>query len=235
MATNCLIVDDEPLARKLIASHLAKVDGLALAGVCGNAFEAASMLQQKGIDLLFLDIQMPEFNGLQLIRTLKNPPAIILTTAHRDFAADAFDLDVVDYLLKPVSFERFLKAVNRYFEKSTPAPMETRSDDDDHVMIKSDRKLVRVSFDEIRYVESLDDHVKIFLADREITTRENISKVVHALPGNRFVRVHRSFIVSTRHIESVSGEGVLIGKRLIPFGRAFKQSAWAQLGIKGSL
>ena len=232
MVTNCLIVDDEPLARKLIASHLAKVEGLQLSGACNNAFEAASALQQKNIDLLFLDIQMPEFNGLQLIKTLKNPPAIILTTAHREFAADAFDLDVIDYLLKPVSFDRFLKAVNRYYEYATPALPEYRESADGHIIIKSDRKLVKVHLDEIRYVESLDDYVKVCLADREITTRETISKIAHSLPVDRFVRVHRSFVVSVRHVETISGDGVTIGRRLIPFGRAFKQSAWAQLGAK---
>jgi DNA-binding LytR/AlgR family response regulator len=163
---------------------------------------------------------------------LKNPPGIILTTAYREFAADAFDLDVIDYLLKPVSFERFLKAVNRYFERSSPVSTESRSSDEDHVMIKSERKLVRVPLTEIRFVESLDDHVKIFLTDREITTRESISSIVHILPASRFVRIHRSFVVSMRHIDSVSGEGVVIGKRLIPFGRSYKQSAWGQLGIK---
>ncbi|MBS1544908.1 MAG: response regulator transcription factor [Bacteroidetes bacterium] len=230
MSARCLIVDDEPLARKLLASHVAKTEGLTLVGECGSAMEALKALQQKKIDLLFLDIQMPEFTGLQLIRTLTHPPAVILTTAHRDFAADAFDLNVLDYLLKPISFDRFLKAVNRYFNQVQPSASVTPSGEVSF-FLRSDRKLVKVPFDQVMFVESLDDQVAVHMTEGTLFTRENITHLAGLLPEDRFVRIHRAFIVSKKHISSLTKEGVEVGKRFIPFGRAFRQAAWKLLGV----
>jgi len=231
MSARCLIVDDEPLARKLLASHVAKTEGLTLVGECGSAMEALKALQQKKVDLLFLDIQMPEFTGLQLIKTLAHPPVVILTTAHREFAADAFDLNVLDYLLKPISFDRFLKAVIRYFSQVQPSASIAPSGDDSF-FLRSDRKLVKVPFDQVMFVESLDDQVAVHLTEgTTLFTRENITHISSLLPEDRFVRIHRAFIVSKKHISSLTREGVEIGKRFIPFGRAFRQSAWKMLGV----
>lgn len=231
MTSRCMIVDDEPLARKLLASHVKKVEGLSLVGECGSAVEALNMLQQKKVDLLFLDIQMPEFTGLQLIKTLQHPPAVILTTAHREFAADAFDLNVLDYLLKPISFDRFLKAVNRYFNLVQPSAAPSESAGDDFFIVRSERKMVKVPFSQILYLESLDDLVAIHLNDQVLHTRESISHIAGHLPEKQFVRIHRSFIVSIPRINTITAEGVEIGKKFIPFGRAFKQAAWKALGI----
>ncbi len=230
-----LIVDDEPLARKLIASHASKIEGLELSGECGNAIEAANFLRNKTVDLIFLDIQMPEMTGLQFVSTLKNPPAIILTTAFRDYAPEAFDLNVVDYLLKPISFERLLKSVNKYFDrelvKENPGISITH-DEDRSIHIKADRKIHNVKEKEILYIESLDDYVKIHLKDMILTTRENISTLEGKLPYPPFVRIHRSFIINSRWVKTISNEGIELNGMELPFGRAFKKSALNQLSVK---
>jgi DNA-binding LytR/AlgR family response regulator len=233
MKAKCLIVDDEPLARKLIASHVAKVEALSLIGECTSAFEAINQVRTKTVDLIFLDIQMPELSGLDFIRSLKNPPSIILTTAHRDFAIEAFDLDVLDYLLKPISFERFLKSVNKYFDKASAPSVATHSQSpaEDFIYVKADRKSHKMLLNEILYIESLDDYVKIFLKGKTLVSRENISTLEQKLPAERFVRIHRSFIVAVKEISTVSGEGLQVGSKELPFGRAFKKSAMSAISF----
>lgn len=235
MKVKCLTIDDEPLARKLINTYIAKIESLELTGECSNAIEAGNFLRTVKVDLLFLDIQMPEINGLQFIGTLKNPPAIILTTAYRDFAPEAFDLDVVDYLLKPISFERFTKSINKFFDKH----LEEKSKDvvnpllnDSFIYLKSDRKNHKVLLKEIIYIESLDDYVKVHLKDIALITRENISSFETNLPSSSFVRIHRSFIINTQYLESISSDGIEIGGKELPIGRAFKKSAMALLSLK---
>lgn len=230
--TSCLIVDDEPFARKLMASHISKIENLTAAGECATAVEAITFLQKKKVDLIFLDIQMPEITGLQFIKTLKNPPAIIFVTAHREFAFEAFDLNALDYLQKPISFERLLKAVNKYFERKPSTEIEEAKETDEFIYLKSDRKSMRILLKDILYIESLDDYVKVHFQDRFIITRENISSLEQILPKAKFVRVHRSFIVSISKVEGMTAEYLEIGKKQIPFGRAFKQAAMGALGIK---
>lgn len=230
-----LIVDDEPLARKLIASHTSKIEGLELAGECGNAIEAVNLLQTKSVDLIFLDIQMPEMTGFQFASTLKNPPAIILTTAFRDYAPEAFDLNVVDYLLKPISFERLLKSVNKFFDRETVRKKPVTSvihDEQRFVHIKADRKIHKVSEAEILYIESLDDYVKVHLKEMVLITRENISTLEEKLPYPPFVRIHRSFIININWVKTISHEGIEVNGKELPFGRAFKKSALNQLSVK---
>jgi DNA-binding LytR/AlgR family response regulator len=225
-----LIVDDEPLARKLILSHASKIDGLELAGECGNAMEAINLLRTKTIDLIFLDIQMPEMTGLQFVSTLKNPPSIILTTAYRDFAPEAFDLNVIDYLLKPISFERMVKAVNKFFDskrENSAAAIEQSGTRFIHV--RADRKVHKLQEDEIVYIESLDDYVKIHLKSTSLVTRENISTLEAKLPSPLFVRIHRSFIINSKWIKTISNESIELNGKELPFGRTFKKSALSQL------
>lgn len=227
-----LIVDDEPLARKLIASHASKIEALELVGECGNAIEAANLLRNKSVDLIFLDIQMPEMTGFQFAGSLKNSPAIILTTAFRDYAPEAFDLNVVDYLLKPISFERLLKAVNKFFDRETGKRESFTSitqDDQRFVHIKADRKIHKISESDILYIESLDDYVKVHLKDMMLITRENISTMEEKLPCPPFVRIHRSFIINSKWIKTISGDGIEINGKELPFGRAFKRSALNRL------
>lgn len=230
-----LIVDDEPLARKLIASHTSKIDGLELVGECGNAIEAANLLRNKSVDLIFLDIQMPEMTGFQFATTLKNPPAIILTTAFRDYAPEAFDLNVVDYLLKPISFERLLKSVNKFFDRETGRANSVTSvtqNDQRFVHIKADRKIHKVNESEILYIESLDEYVKVHLKDMILVTRENISTLEEKLPYPPFVRIHRSFIINSKWVKTISSDGIELNGKELPFGRAFKKSALNQLSVK---
>ena len=233
MKFNYLVVDDEQLARKLIISHASKIENLQLTDECSSAIEAANSVRRNKVDMIFLDIQMPELTGLDFIRTLRNPPAIILTTAHRDFAIEAFELDVLDYLLKPISFERFLKATNKFFQSKHPEQSVTDySSKGDVIYLKADRKIYPVELNEILYVESLDDYVKVHLTNRALITRENISALEQKLPSALFVRIHRSFIVSKKNIESMSSELVQIAGKELPFGRSFKQSAMALLKLE---
>jgi DNA-binding LytR/AlgR family response regulator len=224
------IVDDEPLARKLILSHATKIDGLELVGECGNALEAINLLRTKTVDLIFLDIQMPEMTGLQFVSTLKNPPSIILTTAHRDFAPEAFDLNVIDYLLKPISFERMVKAVNKFFDsKQKNSITAVEQSGTRFIHVRADRKIHKLNEEEIVYIESLDDYVKIHLKSTNLVTRENISTLEAKLPSPPFVRIHRSFIINSKWIKTISNESIELNGKELPFGRTFKKSALSQL------
>jgi DNA-binding LytR/AlgR family response regulator len=235
MKIKCLVIDDEPLARKLIVSHISKIESLEMVGECANAIEAGNFLRMSKADLLFLDIQMPEINGLQFIGTLKNPPPIILTTAYRDFAPEAFDLDVVDYLLKPISFDRFTKSVNKYFDKRLEGKTSDVLDPNKSsafIYLKADRKNHKILLKEIIYIESLDDYVKVHLKEVTLVTRENISSLEAILPTGIFVRIHRSFIINTHYILAISSDSIEIKGKELPIGRAFKKSALALLNLK---
>lgn len=229
-----MIVDDEPLARKLIATHTSKIEALELSGECGNAIDASNFLRKHQVDLIFLDIQMPEIDGLKFISTLKNPPAVIVTTAFRDFGPEAFELEVIDYILKPISFERLLKAVNKFFDRhtSTKVKFMDAGNEDAFVYLRADRKMHKISIKEILFIESLDEYVKVHLRNRLLITRESISVLEQKLPSQLFVRIHRSFIVSVAAVASIASDGVEIAGKLLPFGRAFKQSALASLKVK---
>jgi len=234
MKLKYLVVDDESLARKLIISHTSKIEGLELASECRDAIEASNFLRNHQVDLIFLDIQMPEIDGLQFIRTLKNPPAVIFTTAFREFAPEAFDLDVIDYLLKPISFDRLLKSVNKFFERRINSSPKIDEDEGNKsfIYVKADRKMHKVLIVDITYIESLDEYVKVHTQGKVLVSRETISTFEEKLPKNSFVRIHRSFIVSSKLITSVSSDGVEIGGKLLPFGRAYKLRALAELGLK---
>jgi len=234
MKVKCLIVDDEPLARKLIVSHASKIEGLEVVGECADAIEASNFLRAHSVDLIFLDVQMPEIDGLRFVGTLKNSPAIIFTTAFRDFAPEAFELDVIDYLLKPISFERLLKAVNKFFDRKMTSVTRVVDVDsiDASMYVKADRKMHKIAFEDIVYVESMDEYVKVHMKGRVLVTRENISALDEKLSGHAFVRIHRSFIVSAKNVSSVSSDGVEVGGKLLPFGRAYKLSALAALGVR---
>jgi len=233
MNFKCLIIDDEPLARKLIRSHVTKIEGLEVVAECGDAIEGSNFLRSHRVDLIFLDIQMPEIDGLQFVGTLKDPPAVIFTTAFRDFALEAFELDVIDYLLKPISFDRFVKAVNKFFERKANSTSKLIEQADvAFIYLKADRKIHKIAIDDITYIESMDEYVKVHLQHKVIVTRESISSLQSKLGANAFVRIHRSFIIATKFISSVSSDGVEIAGKLLPFGRAYKLSALAGLGIR---
>lgn len=225
---NCLIVDDEPLARDVLSEFVSKIESLNLVGSCGNAIEAFNKLEEGNIDLLFLDIRMPKLSGIDLIKNLANPPGVIFTTAYSDYALEGYELDVVDYLLKPISFERFLKAVHR-FNKLNNSPETVPSQNDDlsdyneaFVYLKSDKKMVKVFLKDIIYVESLRNNSKIVTTDREIISSASISELEEKLPALKFLRIHRSFIIALDKISAFNASHIELGKYELPIGRLYK-------------
>jgi len=224
---NCIIVDDEPMAREILHTHLQKIDFVNIVGSCKNAMEAYSMLNSKIINLVFLDINMPEVSGLSLAKSINKNVKVIFTTAYREYAVDGFNLEAVDYLLKPISFERLLQALNKCNKNSTKAPIGlegTASDENNFVFVRSDRKMVKINFQEINYIESLSDYVKIYLQDRTIVTREKISNIEAKLPSKQFLRIHRSYIVAISKINSFTNEFVEIDTKAVPISRSYKTS-----------
>ena len=217
--TRCLIVDDEPVAQRIIASYLEEIPEMQIVDRCLNAIEAMQLMQLQPIDLLFLDIEMPKLKGLDFIRTLSHPPAIILTTAHREFALDAFDLGVVDYLLKPIRFERFLQAIQK-FQKEKPNVWEPPASE--LLLLRSDRKTYRVNPSDILYIEGLSNYVRIFLPDKQLTVYDSLSSMEKQLPAV-FLRIHKSYIVNTAAMSAFSHECVEIHGKEIAIGGVYKK------------
>jgi len=227
MKINCLIVDDEPVAREILEIYAAKIPQLNLVKSCQTAAEALELLNTKRIDLLLLDINMPNISGLQLAKAINEKTAVIFTTAYREYALDGFDLQAVDYLLKPISFDRFLKAINKYFslnlQKSTlNASAVRRQKSNNFIFIRSDRKMIKIDFDAILYIESLSDYLKIFTINGMFITRETITNIESKLPQDLFLRIHRSYLVSLRKIDSYTKEHIEIKNKALPLSRSYK-------------
>lgn len=232
----CIIVDDEPVAREIINSFVVKVNDLELVKVCKNASEAMTVLNKESIDLLFLDINMPEISGLSLAKSVRNTTKIIFTTAYREYAIEGFDLQAVDYLLKPISFDRFLQAIQKYFNlhvsKEKTNVLVNSEKKSDFIFVRSDRKMVKVRFDEINYIESLSDYIKIHTKESILVTRETISNIQSKLPKSQFLRTHRSFVVSLQSINSYTNEFVELDKKAIPISRSYKEEVLKKLAIE---
>ena len=237
MKLNCIIVDDEPLAQDVLESHISKVPSLNLVGKCANAIEANEMLHDEDVDLIFLDIEMPEVTGLDFLKSLKNPPAVIFTTAYSEYALEGFNLDVIDYLLKPISFNRFMKAVNKALDQvalkenaKKPVPQVSSATDEqgveagDFIFVKSDKKILKVRFSDIYYIEGLKDYVMIYTDEGRIITLQTMKNLEERLPSNRFLRIHRSYIISINKLQSVVGNSVEIKDKLIPIGKNYKDA-----------
>lgn len=224
--TYCMIVDDEPLAVEVIASHLEKVSDVEIVAKCTSAIKAYELIQSRQIDLLFLDIQMPELTGIELIKTLEHPPRVIFTTAYRDYALEGFDLDVVDYLLKPVSLPRLLRALDKYrrlLPANQPAATEETADEM-HLTVRANRKNVRVPLSDILYIESLSDYVQIHTVTQKIVSKERISSLTQKLESSGFLRIHRSFLIATAKIEAFSSEEITINQKVLPVSRSYRQA-----------
>lgn len=228
----CLIVDDEPPAREVLRRYIHQVPMLTLIGECTNAIQALTALKQQPIDLLFLDIQLPQLTGMELIGTLSQRPKIVLTTAFEHYAVQAFELDVTDYLLKPISFERFLKSVSKALPDHQLSPIsqpflphQPETATDAFLYFRAERKMVKVFLRDILYVESLKDYVKIHTTKGAIITKYAITALEAMLPGPSFLRVHRSFLVSLDKIDSFSSDQIAIGPHLIPIGNLYRQQA----------
>jgi len=231
MKTKCIIVDDEPLAIDALEILIQKFSGLVIVDKCTDAIQAFEILQKKQIDLMFLDIQMPEITGLSFLKTLKNPPYVIFTTAYREYALEAFDLDVVDYLLKPISFERLMKAINKYYQLSGRSTQPSLSEKPkEFITVRADRKNVKINLEDILYIESLKDYVRIFTSSESIITKSTISSLEEQLPSELFLRIHRSYIVSISKTKAFTQEFVEIDDKALPVGRNYRASVLIRLG-----
>jgi len=227
----CLIIDDEPLARQLMESHVRQVKTLELVATCETAMEAFDILHRDQIDLLFLDIQMPGITGLGFLKSLKNPPRVIFTTAFMEHAVEAFELDAIDYLLKPVTFERFIKAIQKAgLAKEVNNNAQHTVSNDTAIFLKIDKRLTRIPHADIFYVEALGDYIKVITANAAHISYSSLNKIIELLPEQQFLRIHKSFIINLRHIQFVEGNLVRILDKELPVGVTYKEALYKRLG-----
>ena len=215
MTIHCIIVDDEPVSQDILKKYLADTPTLNLLQVCNNAFEASEALMQHQVDLIFLDINMPKLSGMKFYKSLNNPPYVIFTTAYPEFAAEGFEVDAIDYLLKPFPFDRFLKAVNRAVERIRKPERKTTSGE--YILLKADKKLHRVKLSDISHLEAMGDYVKVFYNNNFILVHDTLQRLVDQLPENEFIRIHKSYVIST-------GNQVKIGELEIPIGQTYRDN-----------
>lgn len=225
---NCIIVDDEPLARQLIESYTNQVPGIKLLGSFSTSAEAFTALHEQMIDLIFLDIEMPGINGLSFIRSLKAPPKVIFTTAYTDYAVDAFEIEAIDYLVKPVTFERFLRAVQRIELTKNDRPAEGAADITD-IFLKIDRRLVRIPLAQIFYVEGFGDYLKVHTSDCIYVSYMTLTKLESLLPAT-FIRIHRSTIVNTHYIKYIEGNFIKLNDLELTIGQTYREGLIKRLG-----
>jgi DNA-binding LytR/AlgR family response regulator len=236
---NCIIIDDEPLARAGMKEYIADIDFLYLAGEFDNALAATSLISSGTVDLIFLDIQMPKITGLDFIKTLKHPPAVIFTTAYPQYALDGFEVNALDYLVKPISFERFLKAALKakdFCEMCAGSKMQISSIEiqgtAEYFFIKADNRLVKVSLEDILFVEALQNYVTIYTSEKKYISYLTIKSVEDYLPADRFIKVHKSFIIAAAHVDSIDGNEIRIDQHRIPISRSLKEEVTDKL-VKG--
>lgn len=223
MKISCLIVDDEPLAQDVLNSYVKQTPQLELIGICNNAIEALEKMKLSTIDLIFLDIQMPEITGIDFLRSLKNPPMVIFTTAYQNYAIEGFELNAIDYLLKPFSQDRFNKAV-RKAEELSKLKEEHHQREDDYIFIKSDQKLQKIYYNDIIFIEALADYVKIHTPEKRYITLQTMKNMEEKLPDKFFKRVHRSYIIALDKIKTLVGSAVEVEGQKIPIGKNYKEA-----------
>ena len=241
MKTKCLIIDDEPLARDLIRNHIEKLENFEIVAECGDAMKALQELRDHKIDLMFMDIQMPQITGIEFLKILKNPPKVIITTAYREYALEGFELDVVDYLLKPITFERFLKSVNKYYQViqedvQNSAPVtEIVSSEEAFIYVKENKRVIKVYLHDILYIEGLSEYVQIYTDRKKIITKTSMTNLEERLPDDGFLRIHKSFIVSTSRIEAFTSSTIEVPGKALPIGRSYKNTVLSALQLNGSV
>jgi DNA-binding LytR/AlgR family response regulator len=236
MKIRCLLIDDEPPALRVLQSHITKIGGMEVVGACSNAVEAIEVLHRKTVDVMFLDIKMPKILGTDFLRSLSHPPKVIFVTAYRDYAVEGFELDAVDYLVKPVSFERFLKTVNRLRRSADTQPLDEKElyapNPDAFVYVKADRTMQKIILNDILYIESWKDYVKFFFTNgKYLLVKQPIRAIESLLSAHKFLRVHRSYIVSLNKISGYSSTTVKLSSTEIPIGRLYKESVMNQLAV----
>lgn len=222
MKLKCIITDDEPIARKGLQSYVERINFLELVGVCEDAIQLNNQLKSQQADLLFLDIEMPYMTGIELLNSLSNPPKVIITSAYAEYAIKGYDLEVSDYLLKPISFDRFLKAVNKVYDQliSSQTPVVQ-----DYLFVKTSLKLEKIRFIDMRFIEGVENYVAIYTSDGKIITHTTLRTILQKLPPERFVQVHKSYLVNIDKIDSIEGNLLGIGKNKIPLSRTYKETA----------
>jgi DNA-binding LytR/AlgR family response regulator len=224
----CIIVDDEPLSQEVIRDFIKEIPWLQLQGIYFNALEALDMVHDTNVDLIFLDINMPKISGINFVKSLEKPPMIIFTTAYPEYAVEGFEVDAVDYLVKPVAFERFLKAVNKardYFEIKQPLSVDQGTG---FIVLKSDKKMYRIEQRDILYIQSWGDYVKVFTKEKVIIAAETMKHMEHLL-GQQFIRIHKSYLVSIHSISFIEGNQVKTGDRYLPVGQTYRDDLISRL------
>lgn len=242
MKTKCLIIDDEPLARDLVRNHLEKLDNFEIVAECGDAMKALQVLRNQQVDLMFMDIQMPQITGIEFLKTLKNPPRVIITTAFREYAIEGFELDVVDFLLKPITFERFIKSINKYFQVTSEngnngdsVSSSPSTPEESFIYVKENKRVIKLLLNEILYIEGLSEYVKIYTANKKIVTKTSMTNMEDKLPDDAFMRIHKSYIVSLNKIEAFTSTSIELAGKELPIGRSYKNKVSQVLHAGGSL
>jgi DNA-binding LytR/AlgR family response regulator len=230
MKMNCLIVDDEPIARKGMVEYVKEIEFLHMVGECENPLKASTMLTAHHVDLMLLDIQMPKMSGLEFLKTLRNPPLVIVTTAFPEYALEGYSLDVTDYLVKPITFERFLKATQKAYEIfNLKRSVSSAPDQSDYFFVKADSKFEKIFYRDVLYVESLQNYTVIYTHDRKYIAYLTLNSLESQLPKDRFIKVHKSFIISVPAVNSIEGNEIIIGKSRIPISRNLKEEVVGQI------
>jgi len=227
--TRCLLIDDEPLAIKLIRTHLSKLDSFEVIGECRSALKAIDYLKTGKIDLMFLDINMPEITGLDFLKTISNPPYVIITTAFREYAIEGYDLDVVDYLLKPISFERFLKAINRFCDRTRSSQLNKgnnsiENQDKKYIHLQDGKNIFKILHDDVLYIESFGEYIKVITQDKNYMVRGSLAEFEKKLPAENFIRIHKSYIVNIQKITGFSTIQVILKTIQLPIGRIYREN-----------
>jgi len=216
---NCIIVDDEPLSQELIGDYVTDCDELNLLATFANAIDARNYLQKEKVDLVFLDINMPRLSGISLIKSLPNPPSVIFITAYPEYAVEGFELEAIDYLLKPIEQDRFLIAVSRFVVKAGQKEMPS-----DFIMVKSNKKMFRVELDQLLYVEAMGDYIRLVMTERKLTVYDRLALFMEKLPADRFCQVHKSYLISLSQIDYLEGNQLHIGDVFLPVSKSFRSS-----------
>ncbi|HEY5406053.1 MAG TPA: LytTR family DNA-binding domain-containing protein [Ginsengibacter sp.] len=219
-----MIVEDETLAQQVIQSHLQKIETCELVAICNNALEAKEVLNKEDVDLMFLDIQLPGMTGLHFLRSLANPPLVVLTTAYSEYAVESYEFNIIDYLLKPISFERFCKTIDKIIDGGLSAKVLKERDSlpAEHIFIKSNGKFVKVNFSGITYIKGMKDYLKIHTAESRLITHQTMNEMEKMLAGKQFIRVHKSYIIALAHIKSIYGNSIEMEDATIPVGITYK-------------
>jgi DNA-binding LytR/AlgR family response regulator len=236
MKTRCLIVDDEPLARELIRGHIQKLENFEIIAECDNAMKAMEALRSHHVDLMFLDIKMPQMTGIDFLKTLKKPPKVIITTAFSQYALDGFELDVVDYLMKPVTFERFFKAINKFFQSGATDPVELDSgngiNEEAFIYVKENKKIIKIYLKEIHFIEGLNEYIRIHTDNRRVVVKSSLHSIDEKLPSEQFIRIHKSYIVCIPRIRAFNATTIELENAKLRIGRNYKNQVFSALHYK---